>query len=174
MRRTIIERLDHVLVLDCGHRMVHAASDPHVQDAHAQGAPAGHVEMVAPALADADAVEAIECPDCVALVLPAGAERYRSTPEFTPETLPTGLQRDHRTRAGTWGVIEVIEGEVDYQVTAPFAASRHLCPGQTAAIPPGATHHVRFSGGDGAARLRVDFYRLQPTDSPSIDPSSTG
>jgi hypothetical protein len=37
---------------------------------------------------------------------------YRSTPVFDEVTLPAALRADHRTKAGTWGVITVLEGQL--------------------------------------------------------------
>ena len=34
---------------------------------------------------------------------------YRSTPVFDETTLPEALRREHRTKAGTWGVIHVLD-----------------------------------------------------------------
>ncbi len=36
---------------------------------------------------------------------------YRSTAVFDETTLPDSLRREHRTKAGVWGVIRVLEGE---------------------------------------------------------------
>ncbi len=37
---------------------------------------------------------------------------YRSTPVFDQDTLPAALRARHNTKAGVWGVIRVIEGEL--------------------------------------------------------------
>ena len=37
---------------------------------------------------------------------------YRSTPIFDEVTLPAALRSEHRTKAGVWGVIRVIEGRL--------------------------------------------------------------
>ena len=37
---------------------------------------------------------------------------YRSTPIFDEATLPAALRSEHRTKAGVWGVIRVIEGRL--------------------------------------------------------------
>ena len=141
------------MLLECGHRFARTNPD---------GAPSGE-HPLRTSVGQDPASDVVDCADCVALTLPVGARHYRSTPEFTRETLPAGLRRDHRTRAGTWGVIEVFEGEIEYFVTGPFTAARHLRAGQNAAIPPEATHYVRFATEQGAVRMRVDFYRLPPT-----------
>lgn len=35
---------------------------------------------------------------------------YKRTPTFDEHTIPAGLRRDHRTRAGVWGRIVVEAG----------------------------------------------------------------
>ena len=37
---------------------------------------------------------------------------YRSTPVFDQDTLPATLRARHTTKAGVWGVIRVIEGQL--------------------------------------------------------------
>ena len=54
--------------------------------------------------------------------LPPGLEPYKRTPLFTGATVPAGLLKDHSTKEGTWGLINVEEGEtrVGDVVTAVF------------------------------------------------------
>jgi tellurite resistance-related uncharacterized protein len=33
---------------------------------------------------------------------------YKTTPVFDENTLPGGLRKDHRTKAGVWGIIRVL------------------------------------------------------------------
>ncbi len=49
--------------------------------------------------------------------LPETISAYKKTPVFTAETVPKGLLADHQTKAGTWGLITVLEGELDYTIT---------------------------------------------------------
>jgi tellurite resistance-related uncharacterized protein len=37
---------------------------------------------------------------------------YRTTAIFDEETLPAALRREHRTKAGAWGIIRVLEGRL--------------------------------------------------------------
>ena len=37
---------------------------------------------------------------------------YETTPIFTEATLPAALRREHRTKAGVWGLIRVLEGQL--------------------------------------------------------------
>ena len=89
--------------------------------------------------------------------LPAGCETYRSTPVFTEVTVPSGLLRSHRTAAGTWGLIRVLEGRLLYRVLEP-ASERVLDPaGAPGLVEPGVPHEVTPLG---PVRFQVDFYRM--------------
>ena len=35
---------------------------------------------------------------------------YRSTPVFDADSLPEALRREHRTNAGVWGGVRMLEG----------------------------------------------------------------
>src|SRR3546814_18206009 len=56
---------------------------------------------------------------------------YRSTPVFDQDSLPGALRREHRTKAGTWGVIRVLVGELQLHVLDPPEVRRLTrdCPG---------------------------------------------
>ena len=88
--------------------------------------------------------------------LPSAVEFYRRTPEFTEVTVPDGLRKAHRTRAGVWGRIVVLEGGLLYRIHAAPAAEYRLDPDNPGVIEPEAEHevepleHVRFF---------VEFYR---------------
>ncbi len=76
--------------------------------------------------------------------LPETISAYKKTPVFTAETVPKGLLADHQTKAGTWGLITVLEGELDYTITD---ASRE----------PEILHHVLPVTDD--VVFYVEFYR---------------
>lgn len=46
--------------------------------------------------------------------LPAGLTAYKHTPTFYQDSLPAGLRREHRTQAGVWALIHVVEGSLSY------------------------------------------------------------
>lgn len=83
---------------------------------------------------------------------------YRSTPIFDERTLPAALRADHRTKPGTWGVINVLEGELRLTFTEP-AVEQLLSPGRPGLVNPGQTHFVTPIG---AMRMRVDFHESAP------------
>ena len=48
--------------------------------------------------------------------LPKNVTAYKKTKVFTHETVPDALTSHHDTKAGTWGVIHVVSGEMDYTI----------------------------------------------------------
>ncbi len=48
--------------------------------------------------------------------LPAGLTAYKQTSVFDQDSLPAGLRREHRTKAGVWALIHVVEGSLRYRI----------------------------------------------------------
>ena len=44
--------------------------------------------------------------------LPEGVSAYARSPGFSEDTIPKNLRQSHRTKAGTWGKIVVLEGRL--------------------------------------------------------------
>lgn len=85
-------------------------------------------------------------------------EPYRSTPVFDETSLPAALRADHRTKAGVWGLINVLEGELRLTFSDP-PSSQVLTPGRPGVVLPEQTHFVTPLG---TMRMRVDFYDAAP------------
>jgi tellurite resistance-related uncharacterized protein len=83
---------------------------------------------------------------------------YKSTPVFDEGSLPAALRSEHRTKAGTWGLLRVIEGKLTLVFVDP-PREVAVCPGRPAVIPPQDTHYVVL---DGAMRMQVDFFHEPP------------
>lgn len=83
---------------------------------------------------------------------------YRSTPVFDETTLPAALRREHRTKAGVWGVIRVIEGRLKFSL-ADGTGDSILTPDRPAVVLPEQTHRVEPIG---PMRMQVDFYARPP------------
>jgi tellurite resistance-related uncharacterized protein len=93
--------------------------------------------------------------------LPAGMVAYRRTPIFDQDTIPAGLRREHRTAAGVWGLIVVIEGRLRFRALhSPNETI--LEPGSPIAVAPEQPHEVAPVG---PVRFFVEFYRA--ADSPA-------
>ena len=82
---------------------------------------------------------------------------YRTTAIFDQVTLPAALRREHRTKAGAWGIIRVLEGELRLQ----FEDGRNevLNPERPGFIRPQETHWVEPVGD---MRMQVEFYDREP------------
>jgi tellurite resistance-related uncharacterized protein len=85
--------------------------------------------------------------------LPPEVAAYKRTATFTESTVPAGLLRDHRTKAGVWGRIVVEAGELAYVVGAH---TFRLGPGVDGIVAPQVTHHVAPVG---SVRFHVVFLR---------------
>ncbi|AOR77762.1 DUF1971 domain-containing protein [Novosphingobium resinovorum] len=79
---------------------------------------------------------------------------YSRSPEFTEATLPAALRRQHSTKAGTWALIHVLEGELIYRIYEP-ASQTTLTPGTPGVVVPEQLHEVEPLG---AVRMYVEFY----------------
>lgn len=96
----------------------------------------------------------LSCVRCDRLELPEGLTVYRKTPDFTEETLPAGLQRDHSIKPGSWGQLLVFSGCLTLHI---HEAVREVRGGDAAAIPPSAVHHVTITARP--LSCRIDFLR---------------
>lgn len=83
---------------------------------------------------------------------------YSSTPIFTETSLPKSLQNAHSTKTGTWGVLELIAGELVY-VIEDSDNRRAMVAGDHQLIEPEQLHHVELSG---PMQMQVHFYRENP------------
>ncbi len=85
---------------------------------------------------------------------------YRSTPVFDQDTLPAALRAEHSTKAGTWGVIRVIEGRLRLRY-ADSPDARILDAGDSAVCRPRQVHSVEPVG---EVRMRIDFHDRPPDE----------
>jgi tellurite resistance-related uncharacterized protein len=74
--------------------------------------------------------------------LPEHCTPYKRTPEFTEASVPKGLLHGHRTKAGTWGKIVVIEGRLRYRILEPEVVDIDLSPTAFGVVEPGVLHEV--------------------------------
>ena len=86
--------------------------------------------------------------------LPDGVRAYKRTAEFDAASVPVGLLRAHRTKAGVWGRIRVLEGELVYRILEPALEEHVLAPGRDGVVEPQVSHEVEPRG---AVRFFVEF-----------------
>lgn len=89
--------------------------------------------------------------------LPADAQPYKRTPDFTCDTVPRALLDAHDTRAGVWGRIVVEAGEVLYRILEPEFEEVLLSPSRDGVVEPTMKHAVEPRPG---ARFYVEFLRV--------------
>jgi tellurite resistance-related uncharacterized protein len=95
------------------------------------------------------------------VTLPQTARPYRRTDVFTEATVPQGLLKAHTTKAGTWGLIHVLEGRLAYRIVDPRRPASEAI--LSADAPPGVVeptilHEVEPLG---PVRFYVEFHRLE-------------
>lgn len=96
----------------------------------------------------------LNCVRCDQLEFPTGLTEHKKTPEFTEATIPAGLLKEHNTKAGVWGLIQVLEGRLVY--TLADGREFVLIPGVLGIVVPEMLHQVRA---DGNVRFCVRFHR---------------
>mmetsp|Transcript_32233 Transcript_32233/g.46979 ORF Transcript_32233/g.46979 Transcript_32233/m.46979 type:complete len:164 (+) Transcript_32233:91-582(+) len=99
--------------------------------------------------------------------LPSNVVKYSqvpadSKPPFTSTKIPRGLLKDHSTKEGTWGVIDVRKGTLEYTIMEPSVQVFELkAPTRAGIIQPTVLHHVKALTDD--LEFVVEFYRLPGT-----------
>jgi tellurite resistance-related uncharacterized protein len=94
--------------------------------------------------------------------LPVAARPYRRTDVFTEQSVPAGLLKAHTTKAGTWGLIHVLEGRLAYRIVDARRPSSEtiLTPEVSAGVvEPTILHEVEPLG---TVRFYVEFHRVVP------------
>ena len=82
---------------------------------------------------------------------------YRTTPVFDAQSLPDALRREHRTKAGAWGIVRVLEGKL--LLHFPGRPTQELNADSPGLIAPQETHWVEPVG---PMRMQVEFYSEEP------------
>ena len=88
--------------------------------------------------------------------IPEESEPYQQTKEFSENSVPAGLLRRHNTKAGVWGRICVLEGQLRYRILEPVAEEHVLEPGLDGVVEPEIFHEVEPIG---HVRFFVEFFR---------------
>lgn len=82
---------------------------------------------------------------------------YRTTAIFDEETLPAALRREHRTKAGAWGIIRVLEGSL--RLCFPDGRECLLDAQRPGLLRPQEMHWVEPVA---RMRMQVEFYDREP------------
>lgn len=84
----------------------------------------------------------LDCVRCDRLELPEGFVAYKRTPTFNEASMPAGLQRNHSTKAGVWGVIHILSGRLRYCLDGLDGRVLTLDPDNAGFVLPEVLHHV--------------------------------
>ena len=88
--------------------------------------------------------------------LPAGVSSFSRSREFSEDSIPEKLRKEHRTAAGVWGKIVVLEGRLCYRILEPEVQDTELSPELPGIVEPEVTHVVKPLG---KVRFYVEFLR---------------
>jgi hemoglobin len=88
----------------------------------------------------------------------AASVPYKSTPVFDENTLPKNLRNAHSTKAGVWGIIRILEGQLRY-VIEDTGIQTILTPDRPGLVMPEQQHHVEPIG---QIKMQVEFYDHKP------------
>ena len=88
--------------------------------------------------------------------LPEGVSAYARTATFSTASIPESLRGSHRTRAGTWAKIVILEGRLRYRILEPDIREFELSPHRPGVVEPEVPHEVEAVG---EVRFHVEFNR---------------
>ncbi|MCL1127675.1 DUF1971 domain-containing protein [Shewanella surugensis] len=98
--------------------------------------------------------------------IPNDFVNYKSTPIFTPDNIPKMFLHLHNTRAGVYGKINVISGQLKFygftERRGEIEQEILIKQGDMAISPPEYWHKVEFLTDD--TSFSVDFYAQQDSD----------
>lgn len=88
--------------------------------------------------------------------IPATAVRYKTVGPFDLDSLPDGLEREHRLKEGTWGSLTILAGQIAFVWDDEQGGEVVVETPATIVIPPEVPHHLRPSG---PVLLEIGFHR---------------
>jgi tellurite resistance-related uncharacterized protein len=107
--------------------------------------------------------QTLDCVSCDARKMPEGYVSYKRTPPFTHATVPQGLLREHRTKAGVWALIHVQRGALAFHEVGA-ATPRAVGAGEQAVVLPEIEHRVEPQG---EVEFFVEFWRRAEGEAPA-------
>ena len=88
--------------------------------------------------------------------LPENVAPYKRTPTFAADSIPKGLLKAHQTKAGTWGKIVVLEGQLLYRILEPSVSEVLLNSEAYGVVEPTILHEIAPVGD---VSFYVEFYK---------------
>lgn len=93
--------------------------------------------------------------------LPSDVALTRTVGPFDAASLPPGLLREHRLREGSWGLLRLQEGQLDFVWDDAEGGRFNLRAPAEVIVPPCAPHHLEL---DGPVLVEISFYRAGGQD----------
>jgi len=93
--------------------------------------------------------------------LPGDVALTRTVGPFDAASLPPGLLREHRLREGSWGLLRLHEGQLDFVWDDAEGGRFRLEAPAEVIVPPFAPHHLEL---DGPILVDISFYRVAAQD----------
>ena len=87
--------------------------------------------------------------------LPITVKPHKRTATFTEATAPQGLLTDHTTKAGTWAVITVVSGQLQYTIPSQDEIVL-LDPETPGIVEPEVPHRIKPLG---PVMFHLEFWR---------------
>ncbi|MBC2776585.1 DUF1971 domain-containing protein [Parasphingopyxis marina] len=87
--------------------------------------------------------------------LPAGAQSHRAIGPFDAESIPAGLFRLHRLKAGAWGIVTIRAGGIRFVWDDAEGGARDLTAPASILVPPEVPHHLEKAG---SVELAIAFW----------------
>jgi tellurite resistance-related uncharacterized protein len=88
--------------------------------------------------------------------LPSNLKVYKSTPHFDQDSIPRAIASEHSTKAGVWGKINVLEGELLYTILTEPSEEVLLSSDKFGVVEPEVIHKVKPLG---KVKFFVEFLR---------------
>lgn len=88
--------------------------------------------------------------------LPVGAICYWRSGLLDQHNLPAGLMREHRLKEGTWGVLNLRSGAIEFAWDDERGGKVELSAPARMVVPPAVPHHVDVRG---PFTLEIEFHR---------------
>lgn len=89
-------------------------------------------------------------------VLPENVQSYKKTPIFDEGSIPAGLLKDHSTKIGVWGKINILEGKLLYVIQSDPREEIELTPENCGIVEPERKHFIKPVG---KVRFFVEFLK---------------
>ena len=90
--------------------------------------------------------------------LPANLVKNNRTPDFDQDSVPAGILSHHTLAEDVWGVINVTEGSLTYQILEPEIEEHQLDASHKGIVSPQTGHQVVVNG---PVKFHIQFMKKE-------------